>query len=174
MKAFAAVLGTLFACIWQVTGAPLFPVAGVTFDFVLLALVVIAAFGSPQRAMLCVPVAALAYGFLSGREPGLLVLCYLPLLPLGFYLEEARVPLNHYARTLGAFMATGVWVRLLLVLGAVVGGADAGPGQVVADVLLPGLFVDFALLSVVYVPLRLLGWSGQGMSLSRGGYYSSL
>jgi hypothetical protein len=41
-------------------------------------------------------------------------------------------------------------------------------------VLIPGLFLDFALLSVVYVPLRLIGWSGQGMSLQRGSYYSSL
>jgi hypothetical protein len=124
--------------------------------------------------MVCVPVAALAYGFLSGREPGLLILCYLPLLPIGLYLEEARVPLNHYARTLGALVATGMWVRALLVLGAVVGGADASAGVVLRDVILPGMFLDFALLSVVYVPLRLLGWSGQGMSLQRGGYYSSL
>ncbi len=174
MKLFLAVLATLFAAVWQVTVAPLFPVWGVTFDFVLLTLVLIAAFGSPQRGMLCVPVAALAYGFLSGREPGLLVLCYLPLLPLGLYLEEARIPLNHYARTTIALVATGVWVRLLLVLGAVVGGADATPGLVIADVLLPGAILDFALLGIVYVPLRLLGWSGQGMSLSRGGYYSSL
>jgi len=41
-------------------------------------------------------------------------------------------------------------------------------------VVLPGLFLDLALLSMVYLPLRLLGWSGQSMSLSRGGYYSSL
>jgi len=174
MKGVAAVFGTVFAAICQVTVAPLFPVANLTFDFVLLALILIAAFGTPQRAMLCVPVAALAYGFLSSREPGLLILCYLPLLPLGLYLEEARVPLNHYARTLGAFVLTGAWVRLLLVLGAVVGGADGSARAVLFDVILPGVFLDFALLSVVYVPLRLLGWSGQGMSLSRGSYYSSL
>jgi len=174
MKAIAAVGLTIFAAICQVTVAPLFPVGSVVFDFVLLSLVLVAAFGSPQRAMLCVPVAALAYGFLSNREPGLLVLAYLPLLPLGLYLEEARVPLNHYARTTFAFMATGAWVRSLLVLGAIVGGAEAGPGVVLTQVVLPGLLVDFALLSVAYVPLRLLGWSGQGMSLSRGTYYSSL
>ncbi len=174
MKGFAAVMATLFAAICQVTIAPLFPIWGVTFDFVLLTLILIAAFGSPQRAMLCVPIAALAYGFLSGREPGLLVLCYLPLLPLGLFLEEATVPLNHYARTMVALVSTGVWVGMLLVLGAVVGGADATLGQVIIGVLLPGAFLDFALLSIVYVPLRLLGWSGQGMSLSRGGYYSSL
>ena len=174
MKAFLAVLLTIFAAMCQVTVAPLFPLWGVTFDFVLLTLVLVAAFGTPQRAMLCLPVAALAYGFLSNREPGLLVLAFLPLLPLGLYLEEARIPLNHYAHTLTAFLLTGAWARLLLVLGAVVGGAEAGPWTILSNVILPGLFLDFALLSVVYVPLRLLGWSGQGMSLSRGGYYSSL
>jgi hypothetical protein len=121
-----------------------------------------------------VPIAALAYGFLSNREPGLLVLAYLPLLPLGFYFEEAAVPLNHYARTLLALGLTGLWTRGLLVLGSLLGGADASVGVVVFDVLLPGLLLDLSLLTVVYVPLRLLGWSGQGMSLSRGGYYSSL
>lgn len=174
MKAFLSVVGVVFAAMWQVTVAPLFPVSNVTFDFVLVALVVVAAFGSPRRAMVCVPVAALAYGFLSDRSPALLLLAYLPLLPLGLYLEEARVPLNHYARTLLATVATGAWVRLLLVLGAVLGGAEATLGDVVFGVIVKGLFLDFALLSVVYVPLRLLGWSGQGMSLQRGTYYSSL
>ena len=43
MKGFLAILATVFACVWQVTVAPLFPVGGLTFDFVLLMLVVIAA-----------------------------------------------------------------------------------------------------------------------------------
>jgi hypothetical protein len=74
MKMFGAAVATVFAAMWQVTVAPLFPVGAVVFDFVLLALILIAAFGSPQRAMLCVPVAALAYGFLANRDPGLLIL----------------------------------------------------------------------------------------------------
>lgn len=174
MKGFFALMATVFAALWQVTVAPLFPVSNVTFDFVLVTLVAVAAFGSPRRAMVCVPVAALAYGFLSDRSPALLLLAYLPLLPLGVYLEEARVPLNHFARTALATLATGAWARLLLATGAILGGAEAGPGDVFLGVILKGLFLDFALLSVVYVPLRLLGWSGQGMSLQRGTYYSSL
>jgi hypothetical protein len=174
VKAIIAVAGTVFAAVWQVTVAPLFPVWNITFDFVLLVLVLVAAFGTPRRAMVCIPVAALAYGFLANREPGLLVLAYLPLLPLGLYLEETRVPLNHFGRTALALVATGAWARLLLVLGAVVGGASANVGFVLFGVVLPGLFLDLALLSLVYLPLRLLGWSGQSMSLSRGGYYSSL
>ena len=172
MKMFVAALATVFAAICQVTIAPLFPFGAVTFDFVLLTLVLVAAFGSPQRAMLCVPIAALAYGFLSNREPGLLVIAYLPLLPLGVYLEEVPIPLNHYARTAVALVVTGLWARSLLVLGAVVAGADATVWLVVRDFLLPGMAVDLALLTVFYVPLRLLGWSGQGMALSRGGYTS--
>lgn len=174
MKPFLSMLAVVFAAIWQVTVAPLFPVANVTFDFVLVTLVVVTAFGSPRRGMVAVPLAALAYGFLSGRAPALLLLAYLPLLPLGSYLEGVSVPLNHYARTALAMVATGGWARMLMVLGAVLGGADATAGDVVFGVLLKGVFLDFALLSVVYVPLRLLGWTGQGMSLQRGTYYSSL
>ncbi len=174
MRGLLAVLGTLFAAMWQVTVAPLFPVSAAVPEFVLLTLVIVTAFGNPRRAMVCVPVAALAYGFLSDRSPALLLLGYLPLLPLGLYLEEARIPLNHYARTLLATLATGAWLRMLLILGTVVGGADATAGAIMGQVLIPGLFLDFALLSLVYVPLRLIGWSGQGMSLQRGSYYSSL
>ena len=174
MKGVLAVVATVVAAVWQVTVAPLFPVGGVTFDFLLLSLVVVAAFGAPRRALVCVPVAALAYGFLADRAPGLVLLAYLPMLPLGVYLEQSGVPLNHFAQTAVAMVATGAWVRLLLVLSAVLGGADGSAGVIFGDFILPGMFLDFALLSVVYVPLRLLGWSGQGMSLKRGSYYSSL
>lgn len=174
MKGIAAFLATILAAMFQVTVAPLFPVSAAVPEFVLLTLVIVAAFGNPRRAMVCVPVAAVAYGFLSDRSPALLLLAYLPLLPLGLYLEEARVPLNHYARTLVATLVTGLWIRVLLMLGTVVGGADTTVGAAIGQVLVPGLFLDFALLSVVYVPLRLIGWSGQGMSLQRGSYYSSL
>lgn len=174
MKVFAAILAVVFAAMWQVTVAPLFPISAAVPDFVLLTLVLVTAFGTPRRGMVCVPVAALAYGFLSDRAPGLLVLAYLPLLPLGLYLEEARIPLNHFARTLAALLLTGIWARSLLVLGAVVGGADASAGPVLGQILIPGAFLDLALLTLVYVPLRLVGWSGEGMSLHRTSRYSSL
>lgn len=174
MKAFAAVIAVVFASIWQVTVAPLFPVSAAVPDFVLLTLVLVTAFGTPRRGMLCVPIAALAYGFLSDRAPGLLVLAYLPLLPLGLYLEEARIPLNHYARTTLALVLTGGWARALMVLGALVGGADGTLGAVLGQILIPGAFLDLALLTLVYVPLRLVGWSGEGMSLQRTSRYSSL
>ncbi len=174
MKVVAAMLAVLFAATWQVTVAPLFPISAAEPDFVLLTLVLVAAFGTPRRGMVCVPVAALGYGFLSDRAPGLMVLAYLPLLPLGLYLEEAKIPLNHYARTAIALLLTGSWARLLMVLGTVVGGADAPVGAVLGQVLVPGAFLDLALLTLVYVPLRLVGWSGEGMSLRRVTRYSSL
>ncbi|MEO8538707.1 MAG: hypothetical protein ABI577_03130 [bacterium] len=174
MKGIAAVLLVTFAAICQVTVAPLFPISAAVPEFVLLSLAVVTAFGNPRRGMVCVPVAAIAYGFLSDRAPGLLLLAYLPLLPLSLYLEQATVPLNHFARTMLAVLITGGWARTLLVLGTVVGGATAPVGSVIGQVLIPGLFLDFALLAIVYVPLRLVGWSGQGMSLQRGTYYSSL
>jgi hypothetical protein len=174
MKAALTVLATVFAAICQVTVAPLFPVAGVEVEFVLLTLICVAAFGSPQRAMVAIPVAALSYGFLADRAPGLLLLGYMPILPLMLYLEEAPIPLNHYAGTLLAMVSVGVWVRLLMVISALLAGATAGPGDVLRHALLPGVFLDFALLSIAYLPLRLLGWSGRGMALRRGTYYSSL
>ena len=89
-------------------------------------------------------------------------------------LEESRVPVNHYLRTVLVVIVTGIWLRTLLALGAITAGADAAFGVLITDVLVPGVFLDFALLTVAYVPLRLIGWTGQGMTLGRTGYYARL
>ena len=174
MKGFLIGVAILLAAMAQVTVAPLFPVAGAVPEFVLLTLALLVAFNSPRPVMIGTPIAALAYGFLSDRAPALLLLGYLPLLPLGYLLEESRVPVNHYLRTVAMMVITGLWLRTLLALGAMTAGADAAFGILIADVLVPGIFLDLALLTVVYIPLRLIGWTGQGMTLERTGYYARL
>ncbi len=171
MKAVAIGVAALLASIAQVTVAPLFPVAGATPEFVLLLLVLIAAFSGPSPVMVLTPIAAVAVGFLSDRAPGLLLVAYLPLLPLGFAIEESAVPVNHYLRTLAMMVMTGLWARGLLALGAIAGGAEPAFGMLVSDVLVPGFILDAVLLSVVYIPMWLAGWSGQGMRLQRSRYY---
>jgi hypothetical protein len=81
------------------------------------------------------------------------------------------VPVNHYLRTLAMMVVTGVWARALLAVGAIAGGADGAFGMLVTDVVLPGMFLDAALLSVVYIPLRVAGWTGQGLTLQRSRYF---
>lgn len=174
MKGFFIGIAIILSTIAQVTVAPLFPIAGAVPEFVVLTLALLVAFSSPKPVMIGTPIAAIAYGFLSDRAPALLLLGYLPLLPLGYVLEESRVPVNHYLRTLAMVVITGLWLRTLLSLGAMTGGADAAFGVLITDVLLPGLFLDLALLTVVYIPFRLIGWTGQGMTLGRTGYYARL
>lgn len=164
-------LALLLAAIAQVTVAPLFPVAGAVPEIVLLALVLLAAFSSPSPVMVFTPIVAIGLAFLADRSPGLVLLAYLPLLPLGFALEESPVPLNHYVRTLAMMAVTGLWLRTLLALGAMASGATPAFSLLVSDVLLPGMFLDAALLTVVYIPMRLIGWSGRGMTLQRSRYY---
>ncbi len=171
MKGTMTGLAMLLAAIAQVTVAPLFPVAGAVPEFVLLGLVLMAAFSSPSPVMVLTPLMAVALAFLSDRSPGLLLVAYLPLLPLGFALEESPVPLNHYLRTLAMIVVTGVWLRTLLALGAMASGAAPAFSLLLSDVLVPGAFLDAALLTVVYIPMRLVGWSGRGMTLQRGRYY---
>jgi hypothetical protein len=171
MKAAAFGAGVLLASIAQVTVAPLFPVAGATPELVLLLLVLVAAFSGPSPVMVLTPVAAVAVGFLADRSPGLMLLAYLPPLPLGFAIEDSSVPVNHYLRTLAMMVVTGVWARALLAVGAIAGGADGAFGMLVTDVVLPGMILDGALLSVVYIPLRVAGWTGQGLTLQRSRYF---
>jgi len=71
----------------------------------------------------------------------------------------------------GMMLATGAWLRAVLALGAVAGGAEPALGPMLTDVILPGMFLDLVLLTVVYIPLRLAGIPGRGMTLQRSRYY---
>jgi hypothetical protein len=104
-----------------------------------------------------------------GRR-GLVLLGYLPLLPLLVVFESANLPLGNYARTAGAVLITGLTPRCVFAAGALVDGAQFDLGVLVFQLLLPGVFVDLALLTVVYVPQRALRWRQADMQLTRGGY----
>ena len=88
-------------------------VVATTLAVVAAALVMVVAFGGPRAAMVAVPVVALSFAFASNRSAALVLLAYLPLLPLAFVLEEGGLPLNRFAQTLVAGVATGLWARLV-------------------------------------------------------------
>ena len=170
MKVIGLVALLVLVALVEVTIAPLFPVSGAVPDFALITLAVIATCSGPRAVMVAVPLTAIFLGFAADRSPALLLLGYLPLLPLAALLEDSPVPLNAFARTLVAATATGIWCRAVLVLAAVVQSADVSAGPLIFNVLVPGLVLDVALLAVAYLPVRLLGWSGQRMTLQRGGF----
>ena len=167
MKAVGVCLLVVVTALAQVSVAPLFPFSAAVPDYVLVVLVILTVFAGPTTVMLALPLMAICLGFASDRSPGLLLIAYLPLLPLALYGEETRVPLNRYAQIVLAGLATGAWARTLLAFGAIAGGAEPAFGAIVGQLVIPGLFLDFALLTLVYAPFRLLGWSGRGMSLQR-------
>ena len=170
MKAPAIALLLFVACLAQVTVAPLFPFFAAVPDFVLVSLVLIAFFVGPIEVMFGMPFAAICLGFAADRAPGLLILCYLPLLPLAFALEDGHLPLNRGLRLFATGAITGLWVRSLLALSAISQGATADISTLIWQVLIPGIFLDVALLAVAYVPFRLLGWRGGDMTLQRSSY----
>lgn len=167
MKAAGVCLLVVVTALAQVTVAPLFPVSAAVPDYALVVLVILTVFAGPTTVMLAIPLMAICLGFASDRSPGLLLMAYLPLLPLALYAEDSRLPLNRYAQMVVAGVAAGIWARMLLALGAIAGGADASFGAMAGQLVIPGIFLDFALLTLVYAPFRLLGWSGRGMSLQR-------
>lgn len=167
MKPLGIVTLVVVVALAQVAVAPLFPVSAAIPDLALVTLVMLAVYAGPTTVMLALPLMAICVGFASSRDPGLLLMAYLPLLPLALFLEESRVPLNRYAQMTAAGMATGAWARSMLALGAIAGGAEPALGTLTFGLLFPGLLVDFALLTVVYVTFRVLGWSGRGMTLER-------
>ncbi|MCC7364343.1 MAG: hypothetical protein IT303_08205 [Dehalococcoidia bacterium] len=170
MRGPVVALLVVFAALLQVTVAPLFPVRGAVPDFVLMSLVGIAAYAGARPAMVAMPLAALFTSFTSDRAPGLLIIAYLPLLPLAFVLAEANLPLSRFVQTMIAGVATGLWARLMLSLAAFAQGAAFGVGDLVFIVILPGMLLDFMLVAMAYLPFRLIGWNAQPVGLQRGGW----
>ena len=154
----------------EVTVAPLFPIRGASPDFALVTLVILAAFSGPRTVMVALPVLSVLLGFSTDRAPGLLLLGYLPLLPLAAYLDRGPLPINRYAQVLAAGVTTGLWSRFLLAFGAIAQGADPQMSALIADVLVPGFFLDLALITIAYFPFRFVGWTPRQMTLHRGGF----
>lgn len=174
MKGLALAALVVAAAVAQVTVAPLFPVRGAVPELVLLTLALIGTFAGPRPAMVLTPVAALAAGFLSDRDAGLLLVAYLPLLPLGAWLEDAPVPLAPGVRTWLTLLGGGVAYRVVLSAAAMLTGAPVLVGGLVWEVVVPGLLVDSLFFLLCYLPLRFVGWTGGGLKLSRGRYVSGL
>ena len=170
MKALLVGAALVMAALGQTAVAPLFPLSAAVPDLCLLALVLVVVFGGPREAMVAVPVVALIFAFASNRSPALALLAYLPLLPLTYYLEDGRVPLNRFAQTLIAAGATGAWARLALALGAMADGAAPQPGILVAGILVPGLMLDLLLVTMAYLPLRAFGFEPRALEIPRSRY----
>ncbi len=173
MKQAAIAAGILFVCLLQVTAAPLFPLGAAVADLVLVGLTLLTVFRGPKTGLWAIPTAAIVVGLASDRSPGLLLIAYLPLLPLANYLENAGAPLNRYVQTAIAFGSTSVWARSVMALGAVIQGGELAPQAVILRLLLPGVFFDLALLSLAYLGFRLLGWEPRSTSLQRAGFFKS-
>lgn len=170
MKAVLAALLVVLAALVQVTVAPLFPLRGAVADAGLVTLLALAAAMGPRVALWAVPLFALTLSWVTDRSPGLLLLAYLPLLPLAYFLEGVRLPMGRLSRALAAGAATGLWARGLLAGGAMAQGASFALSQLVTTVLVPGLAFDLVLVAGLYLFLRLAGREPRSLSLARTGW----
>ena len=155
----------------QVAVAPLFPLGAAVPDFLLAALVAVTYFAGVRAAMVAIPVGALCLGLQSDREPGVVLLGYLALLPLAAWLAEARLPITGLGRFLATGMVTGALSRTMLAVAAVSRGAELSPGALSLEILIPGLVLDLALLAVVYTACRSVRWDPVELTLQRRGRY---
>jgi hypothetical protein len=170
VKPIVCALLVVFAGTAQVTVGSLFPLRGAVVDFGLLTVVLLALTAGPRAAMLAVPFCALTVGFASDRSPGLLVLAYLPVLPLGVMVEEARLPLPRYLQLCGLVVLCGAWARAVLAGSAMLQGADVAAMTVVRDLLAPGLVLDLFAFTAMYLPIRMIGRGADTFTLRQGRY----
>ncbi len=170
MKALTVLALIVLAGVAQVTVASLFPLRGATIEFGLLTIVLLALTAGPRAAMVAMPCAALAVGFTSDRAPGLLLLAYLPVLPLAAFVEESRVPVARYLQIVGVTVLAGIWARGVLTIGPIAEGADLSLVALFGELVIPGMVLDFLAISAVYLPIRLAGRGASSLTLERGRY----
>ena len=168
MRQTALAVALLAIALAQVTVAPLFPVAAAIPDVVLVTLIALAFFSGPTPVMIALPLVALVLGFESSRQPGLMLLAYLPLLPIALFFEESNLPLNGLAQFNLAGALTGVWARSVLAFGALTAGAAFDLSTFLFQLLLPGLLLDVVLLTVVFIPIRIMGGQLKTLTLHGG------
>lgn len=170
MKPVLFVVALTLVTLLQVAVAPLFPLRAAIPDLTLITVMAIALCWTPRPAMIAIPVLAVLFSFASDRAPGLVLLAYLPLLPVAYALEQARLPINRYSQAAIATVVGGAAARLILALGPMAQGAEFTLGVLTKDLILPGTVLDWSLLTLAYVPLRLAGLEASRMTLYRSNY----
>lgn len=168
---FVALIAT---AILQATVSPLFPLFNAQADFGLLLLAWLCVFRGPRTVMWAIPFMALFSGFLIDRSPGLLIIGYLPLVPMMAAMRprDTNVIFGSYWRVALTVALTGGFLRTLLALTTMLQGGEIAVLTLIFGIVIPGFILDAALLTVAYLPARLIGWNISSMSLSKGGYAS--
>lgn len=170
MSGITVAVAVVLVALLQVTAAPLFPVLSAQADLVLVALALTLVFAGPQAAMVATPLFALTWGFSSDRSPALLLLALLPLLPAALWVHRTTPLLGRFAQTAMALALTGAWTRLVLALGAMLGGADAAVATLALRIVLPGVILDFLVFALAYGAFRLAGLEERDIELAQGRY----
>lgn len=170
MRAPLVLALVVMAGVAQVTVASLFPLRGAVVEFGLLTVMLVALTAGPRAGMVAAPFAALAVGFASNRAPALLILAYLPLLPVAAFIEEARLPFARYLQLLATMVLCGIWARGVLTVGPIAQGADLPILALFRDLLIPGIVLDFLAFTAIYVPMRMIGRGADSFTLARGRY----
>lgn len=172
MKSALTFAGLLLTAILQTSVAPLFPFSLAQADFALLFVAWIMFFRGPHTSMWVVPTLAVLLGFMTNHSPALFLLGFMPVVILASVLrvDGTNLLLGKYWRAAGIVVATGTWTRSLFALIAIVQGADPSIGVLIGSIIIPGIFLDWALLTLAFVPSRLIGLDVANTALSRGGY----
>lgn len=170
MRVFVYIVNLVLLALAQVAVAPLFSLGAAIPDLALIGILALALYEGPHPAMVAIPILALIIGFGTDRSPSLLLLAYLPVLPFAYLLDIAGLPLNRYAQASITAVIGGMAARFMLALGPLTGGAVFSVGGLTKDLLLPGAFLDWALLTAAFIPLRLIGREASRLTLSRSSY----
>ncbi len=171
MRMLLTVVLLLATVLAQVAIAPLFPLVGAVVELPTVVLLLLAVFAGPHAVMIGLPILVLFLGFSTNAEFEWLVMAYLPLLPCAAWIQRHReIPQTPYALVFVMVIAAGIWARAVFSVVAMTSGASLAVGPLVTDILLTGLVLDAAVVSVVYALCRWVGWPVRSLDLEQAGF----
>ena len=103
-------IGILFVAVAQSSAAPLFTLSAAAPAFAVLFLGILCVYRGATVAMVATPLVAIAEAWLRGLEPGLLLLAYVPVVPLIDYSRGMAQPVfGPGVRLVAMVLMVGAW-----------------------------------------------------------------
>ena len=157
-----SVISVVLSSIAQISIAPFITISGATLNFNLLAIIFIATYTNRTTSVGALILLALLTGSITETPYEWVLLAYLPAIPLVYFIYFLmRERVHTFITLLAVTTIVGLWGRILMSVVAISGGTSTSFGEVISQILAPGILLDMILVIIFYGIYKLAGLNKQ-------------